>query len=312
MRYHAPVVRRFLAGVVVAVGVLPAFAQVVPSPDFITVGFLREDSVIIPFARFDGKQWRHGWRYPDGAGQSIVAPRLNRVPRAWWAGGNPVVEWELTKSSGERQQLRVIDSVTYETNYGTNVGLKSNYVTPLTADASQYASPLWEFAGVVASHPGVLRPVQEISRGDPEFELIRQLLPRMFSSVEAKVWSKDAAWVRAQTAAPELIAAHGALLPDGRRLIAFRARHQVTALGVTFLRSWVSRRDRSTFDTLRLAANQSDGDGKGEANLNPLAWLQIGDRVFWICSEFFYEGSGAAIIEVAGGRPRRLLDMPIG
>jgi hypothetical protein len=305
-----PVVRRLLAVIVVAAAVLPAFAQAVPSPRFITVGFLREDSVIIPFARFDGKQWRHGWRPPDGFGESIAAPRLEGIPRAWWAGGGPVLEWELTKPSGERGQLRVTDSIAYETSYGTNVGLQTNYVTPLGAATSPFDHPLWALAGVVASQRDVLRPVREISKGDPDFELISQRLPRIFSTVEANVWSKDAAWVRAQTAAPDLIAAHGALLPDRRWLIAFRARHQVAG-GSTFLRSWVSRQDGSAFNTLRLAANQSDGDGKGELGLIPLAWLDIGGRVFWICEEFHYEGGDAVIIEVAPGRPTRLLEIPI-
>jgi hypothetical protein len=122
---------------------------------------------------------------------------------------------------------------------------------------------------------------------------------------------KNAAWLRTQTAEPELQGAHGATMPDGRRLIQFRARRQLS-LGGTFVRSWVVRRGDSPFDTLRLLANKGDGDGKGERHLIPLAWLQIGGRAFWVCTEFEYEGSLGVIIEVAPRRPTRLLDIVIG
>ena len=41
----------------------------------VTIGILREDAILIPFARFDGQTWHNMWTVPPEDGRRVVAPR---------------------------------------------------------------------------------------------------------------------------------------------------------------------------------------------------------------------------------------------
>src|SRR5207253_3038803 len=52
------------------------------APDMFTVGVLRRDGIVVPFAAYDGKQWRNRWLTP---GADVDVPiDLRNVPSRWW------------------------------------------------------------------------------------------------------------------------------------------------------------------------------------------------------------------------------------
>ena len=103
-------------GALVLVVWAAAAAQAPSRFEPVYIGVLREDAVLFPIARFNGTTWRTGWRASDvaGAGDSMTAPPVAEIPRAWWAGGPPARSWELLRKTGERQQLRVIGTSVWE------------------------------------------------------------------------------------------------------------------------------------------------------------------------------------------------------
>src|SRR5712692_158569 len=58
------------------------------SSDKLTVGVLRRDGIVIPFATFDGKRWRRDW--PEPRQRVDVPATLSSVPSRWWGPLKPI------------------------------------------------------------------------------------------------------------------------------------------------------------------------------------------------------------------------------
>ena len=68
----------------------PGTSQPAADRPGVTVGILREDAVLIPFATFDGQMWRNTWpAVPDG---SAKLEEARRVADAWWNNRSRVAE----------------------------------------------------------------------------------------------------------------------------------------------------------------------------------------------------------------------------
>jgi hypothetical protein len=64
-----------------------------PSATVFTIGVLRRDALIVPFATYDGKGWKNEWPAPaDGAD---VPLSVRSVPKAWWGPAGPRDTWQL-------------------------------------------------------------------------------------------------------------------------------------------------------------------------------------------------------------------------
>src|SRR5262249_43412458 len=77
-------------------------AQTSPSTPAVSIGILREDSVLVPFAEFDGSTWTEG-----------------SVPERG--------EWELLRPTGSRQTIRTTGKTDFENHCESFVGLSTDY-----------------------------------------------------------------------------------------------------------------------------------------------------------------------------------------
>jgi hypothetical protein len=286
----------------------------------VSVGLLREDAVLVPFARFNGSTWRRAWPEPDQMAESEV-PTLTNVPSRWWAGGSPVLQWELVKPTGARQAIRVSGTTWYECDYGENVGLATNYVTPLRFEASAFPQERRVLAGSVATRAGLLTPIRGVLTKSPEAAAIRALLPRLFARIEPEVWKSENVAEKSglskppnesASAAYRLVSAHTGMMPDGRRLYMFMASHAVSADYYTSMIGWLSRRGDAGLVVVKTEVHVTDGDGKGDVGFYPQVSLTLGGRVFWMAAVCGYESGGYVLTEVGTVTPQKRAEMNTG
>src|SRR5436190_18306005 len=74
-------------------------------PRGFTVGVLRRDGLLIPFATFDGKGWRNHWPPP----QLVLTVPINigSIPLRWWGPPGPREIWQASVE-GASSPLRVV------------------------------------------------------------------------------------------------------------------------------------------------------------------------------------------------------------
>ena len=169
--------------------------QRLSSPALFSVGILRDDAVLIPFASFDGVSWLNSW--PEGFVPSVL-PRLSEIPPGWWGGDEPALRWELLDFHGGRQVVTATGVREFETHCSANVGLTTTFTSRVTVEPDNLTVAPVDYAGVAATVDNLLAPVARLGKDDRDFQAIERFLPQLFTRLESDVWqntvgSKDRA-----------------------------------------------------------------------------------------------------------------------
>lgn len=293
----------------------------------IHVGILREDAVLIPFARFDGTAWTTPW--PDGLDGKSDPSQLGttvQIPPEWWGGSGPQREWRLI-ANGRPKAVNVRGGVLYENHCTGGVGLTTDYTSTVKIESNAFPLP---YAGIVVSASGLMTPgvattaVTTLKRGR-EFDEVKRQLPALLRRLEPPLWNElDEDWkpdLSGNLPAPSWISVYAANVPDGRRLIYFGASRALprNVKGgpselATRLAGWFVRaRGAAALTLLDARVSQTDVDGKGgEESFAPMASLTIAGRTFWIGSSGGYEWERYVIVDVTSGPPREVASLDAG
>src|SRR5579864_5322701 len=133
---HHPHVRPLLACGVLLASVVSAAA---PPPATLTVGVLRRDAIIVPFATYDGKRWESHWPQPS---QGVDVPiSLHSVPGRWWGASGPVDAWQIWTDAAPPRLVHVRQPDWLQSYCQKQVGLRTNYQPkqrPPGAEAQPY------------------------------------------------------------------------------------------------------------------------------------------------------------------------------
>src|SRR6266581_1907555 len=71
-----------------------------PPPATFTLGVLRRDAMVVPFATYDGKRWENHWPQPS---QGVDVPvNLRSVPGRWWGKSGPLDTWQVWTDGAAR------------------------------------------------------------------------------------------------------------------------------------------------------------------------------------------------------------------
>lgn len=289
----------------------------------IHVGILREDAALVPIALFDGKKWTAPWPHEFAVQDPMVPPPLRSVPRAWWGGTGPQLEWELLTASGAQRPVRVLNTLQIQSSCTEGVALTTDYKTRVRIEDPSSREP---YAGIVSTVPGQLGLVRAHKRGTPLFAQVTRALPALFHRYGKDAWKEFLVAheldLSRPVPAPQISVVSSGELPDGRLLVQFSA-DQITPMTingehteemVTRLTGWlVQAPGASTLTTLYVHASATDTDGKGGDNtLWPYASLTVAGRTYWIGSAYAYESERYFIIDVTGKTPRRVVSVDAG
>ena len=112
--------RHLVLGAAVVAGLAAADA---PGRGF-AVGVLRRDSVLIPFATFDGKRWRNTWPPPQI--ELTVPISIDGIPSRWWGPTGPLDTWQAW-IGGASRPLRVVQPDWVGVHCARTIALKTDY-----------------------------------------------------------------------------------------------------------------------------------------------------------------------------------------
>ena len=94
-------------------------------PAALTLGILRRDALIIPFATFDGKQWRNFWPTPEQ--DADVPLSLASVPKPWWGPIAPIATWQIWTGDAMPRTVKVRQPDWARAYCQKQVGLRTDY-----------------------------------------------------------------------------------------------------------------------------------------------------------------------------------------
>jgi hypothetical protein len=153
-----------------------------------TVGVLRRDGVLIPFATYDGSKWSNRW----SAEQATDLPiGLGDIPKDWWAGGQPQTAWTAWPASGGSQAIQARAPVALTVHCTRRVGLRTDFVAmepPPPPDFQPYPK-----SGLALSGPAAVT-VERIELVPPASAEAKALADRVRAEVASAETKKVRAW----------------------------------------------------------------------------------------------------------------------
>jgi hypothetical protein len=95
-----------------------------PGPKF-SLGVLRRDGLLVPFATFDGRGWSVPW--PDSDVNVPLPISIDDVPKKWWGAPGPGVPWTAWIRDADPRPLKLTKPVHVSVFCGGHVALTTDY-----------------------------------------------------------------------------------------------------------------------------------------------------------------------------------------
>lgn len=155
-----------------------------------TVGVLRRDGVVTPFATFNGNEWTSPWpadlRYLD------VPISLEAVPRKWWGKAGALEQMTFWAGGEVRGVVRLERPATVRIMCSARLGLRSSYVSSLPAPPPTEQS--YPKDGLVVSGSTAVEPIAAVPRTSPEWTASAVLLVEPFDGAELRAARAFTKW----------------------------------------------------------------------------------------------------------------------
>ncbi len=140
------------------------------APSVFTVGVLRRDAIVVPFATYDGRVWKNYW--PGPANDVDTPINLQSVPRKWWGPAGPIDTWQVW-AGPQPQTVHVRQPDWLRTYCRKAIGLRTDYQPRAwpPADAQPYPKD-----GLAVAPPQRILPVERLSPDSGEAAAVHELL----------------------------------------------------------------------------------------------------------------------------------------
>lgn len=168
-----------LAALVVSFAALVTAAA---KPAF-TLGVLRRDGVLLPFASFNGHDWSTPW--PDSDTSVSVPIGLGDVPKKWWGPIQPASQWTAWMlEDGTGHPLKIEKPAQVRVFCGGRIGLLTDYHG---APVDSRAPGIPKDALAVASDADAIevQPIVSVSLLSPDAKRLTSSLTEEFNTQEA-------------------------------------------------------------------------------------------------------------------------------
>ena len=176
----------------------PAPSQAATTPDQrpdkgpFTLGVLRRDGVIIPFAHFDGRRWSNDWVTPNKTFDVPIS--LNDVPERWWPGRKPILSWTAWPTQRSSRRIEAQAPVLLRAHCQRAVGLRTNWV-PNEPPPPDGVQPYPKEGLATAGSAVLVEPVQLLAEGSPEWKMVAEAAHAEVTSRErSAVGNLSAMW----------------------------------------------------------------------------------------------------------------------
>lgn len=261
-----------------------------------TIGVLRRDAVVLPFARFDGHGWHQAWRHPK---EDLEVPiNLESVPKRWWAGGEAAGEWQIWMTGGRAQTVRVRQPDIVPVFCDRQIGLRTDYVPssdPPSLDENPYPKD-----GLAVAPPYPVEPVEVLSPNATELAALGSTIADAMNQSERTIDDHPVDRKAREAVAPRIDAAYayGAhpriYYIEAVREYQARPHGGCRATGVGHV--WITADGRNT--AIRTTTFVEPCDRSTELYMYPLGVVRSGAHLFWVAQYAGWDGEGYYVFEI--------------
>lgn len=254
--------------------------------DAFSVGILRRDGVLIPFATFDGRRWRNSWPSPES---NIVVPAtLESVPKRWWGAlARPLGTWQAWVGAKARD-VRVTQPDWVQIQCARHLALRTDYKTTeiLPSDEEQP----YPKDGMAISPPLPVETATPLLATAIELEPLLPVLRKAFNDAETQTANRARHPMnrRSREVADPAIEAVYAVGTSPRyyyveamRSYRFLGQSADECVATAFGTGWFVR-EGDTVRSLVTAVDVLSCSRFGASYMLPLGVVRVADRLFWL------------------------------
>jgi len=284
-----------LAAAISAGALTRAHADAVDAPSAFTVGILRRDAMIVPFANYDGKTWHADW--PQPRKDDDVPVDLRSVPKGWWGRAGVRQTWQSWGVGQDPPSLLHVLQPDWFTSYCVRgIGLRTDYHARLPLPPPNVRP--YPTDGLAVSPPRPLERIEIVPPGDSRRLRLTPMILESFNRTEreigVEVHHPIPQAVREQIA-PVIEAMYAS--PDGRVLYIEAAREYHDRMdpsacrAVAFGGGWFVRGDHDLYAPLQTYVQVLDCDRDGASYMLPLGIMRLSGRTFWLAQFSGWDGA---------------------
>lgn len=272
-----------------------------PRPVF-SVGALRRDGIVIPFATYDKNHWETNWPVPK---LDVMVPvDLRAVPSGWWGPTPALRTWDAWIGRATPQPVDVTQLDWVDVHCVRQVGLKTTYRSdrPLPAPTIQP----YPKDGLAVSPRQPVEPIELLSSSDREVQALANDVRVAFNKAEREVESQYGHSIKRQAREgidPEIEAVYA--FGHEPRVYYIEATRSYRKLGqaagecveMAFGTGWFSREGETTrsiatvLDLLRC-------DRYGASYMFPFGVLRLNGKLFWLAQFSGWDRERFVVIEI--------------
>jgi hypothetical protein len=162
----------------------PSAFQVSPEKDrTYSVGILRADGALVPFAQYDRGNWKVIWTGVSRRGGVTVPLTLEDVDKEWWGRGGPSLKWMLWEGPSKQTAFTVTTPRVVSAACSAQPALATDYKpagVPPPPDQTPYPK-----VGIATTAPITFEPIEQISSEHPGWARVKAALDlRVFREAE--------------------------------------------------------------------------------------------------------------------------------
>jgi hypothetical protein len=281
------------------------------------LGVMRADGVLMPFASFDGDDWKASW--PTSLIARDLPASLADVPSDWWGGVEPS-QWRLLSHDNEPAlPFKPIATTMIVVGGERRLALRTD--RPAAAVKALPFEVPFPKAGLAVSGDVEIKPILTISRLGPAAPQLLQAVTEELNAAEERTLSAlrgDTGWkhpldkaARARVA-PELEAWYGTpLVEPGVRVSYIEAvkkyppQPKDEGCGLeTFVTGWIHHNDRQNRARTQLKATVVYCDRVTASYMLPFGQVEVRDRTHWIYQMSGRDHEWFVVAELAPTRTR--------
>jgi hypothetical protein len=267
-----------------------------------SVGALRRDGIVIPFATYDKNHWETNWPVPKL--DLIVPVDLRAVPSGWWGPAPAPRTWNAWIGRAAPRAVDVTQLDWVDVHCVRQVGLKTTYqsdkpVPPRTIQP-------YPKDGLVVSPPQPVEPIEVLAPSDREVQALADDVRVAFNKAEREVEARFGHSIKRQARegiAPEIEAVYA--YGHEPRVYYIEATRSYRRLGQTagecvemaFATGWFSREREATrpiatvLDLLRC-------DRYGASYMFPFGVLRLNGKLFWLAQFSGWDQERFVVVEI--------------
>lgn len=291
-----------------------------------TVGVIRTDGVIVPFARYANLKWTNPWRNPVVSAQAHEPNTIADLRKPWYESFvKPSGEWYLSLPSGDALNLLTSRNVQVCSHCQQVWGLLSDYPGAEPAQRNACVRTL----GIAFSKKRPAQRMERLTSALSDWKEMLTFLGPEFERAENAGPTEAGQQYYAQIPRAEdrakvplsMLNLYRSQLLDGRNLFYFevskeyrrpRGANDADCNNISLFGGWALRDVHGNVSLLDSQFQPTDCDRKEGGMTIPFDIFQLDGKTFAVVEEDNYEGESYIILEIRRDGIHRILETYAG